>query len=270
MGYPLFFILLTLIISCNKEDSTGRISQNIDLSIETVDLFQTLSEPSDGVAMVASTASNFNLDGRENVTYIRTGRNEVSILNDYSSILFDEDFSLSLDGNSNTFEPDVKYEKTYGKSCTVSIQNSPSDILNNEYKLEINLGYNPKLISLQNDNLHEGLNNGKINRWNKDIENTYGVFIIVSYDVSMNNEEFVSDHPYSSIDFEHVNDIGSYTFDVSDFPLIPEGSIVSIEVIRGNAKLITVEPTSNAASEQENDLKFVVYSKVSGLARFGQ
>lgn len=72
--------------------------------------------------------------------------------------------------------------------------------------------------------------------WNADANNELGVYIIVQY-TAFENPALSKTYPDKLANYINIEDTGSYTFDVGDFPDIPDTALVLLRIVRGVVEL---------------------------------
>lgn len=260
-SFLLFAITVTL-FGCEKNAEDIIRSANNQL-----DLIELFTAETDGTILVINSKNDLtNSPASSSKTYIRTANNANSTLSTHPQISFNQDIDLALRGETgmNAFPPDTNYERLFGRELA-AVFSSPDN--SREAEVLLQLGYVPSVLnptlsptsSTGIPELHEGFNL----TWNGDAANASGVYILIDY-LPAENPELSSTHQAKLLNYINVPDNGTYVLRKSDFPEIPGGSVVTLQMIRGNGKIHQMENNGGNG----DDLAIVVYSKVSGYCTF--
>jgi hypothetical protein len=239
--------------SCQKE---------IDISREILDEYAYLAKFDElrktkvngGFLRVQNYHANFAANPSDIVT---------SITSHISEELFDKVDIIGLNEHEITIS-DLSIKEVYkedrhdlfGREITLSTKNSVER--NGE---TYGPYYVPEIIeaNIPIENSQKVLRDGSVITWNADPLNEQGVLIIVDY---ANTENNVRER---QVEIEVVPDNGSYTFMRSDFPLIPEKSLVILRVIRGVYDFIDFD---NFSGTHEEDFLFIMNTETAGYVKY--
>lgn len=162
-------------------------------------------------------------------TFARIGGGENSIFSPGSRLTINNSNSITLSEDLSIIRDNPSLWNAFGRQLSFTISDEHSD------STRFNTMYLPKFLEPNFHNLPiNGLDSYPI-KWNGDVQNTKGVYIIVQYDPA-NNPSLSDLSPGSITEYKHfASDDGSYKYNNSDFPNIPPGALVNITLIRGIA-----------------------------------
>lgn len=223
MVLSLFIGIGILLIGCSKKDLITAISfEHRDL----MEIYLDLADPElDASISLTNYQANFGRSDSDIMNTMTVSCLEGRGLCNYEKLfLNDVDFRFSS-GRIN-YQDEYDFASFFGQELSVRLDN----IGERDEATTLNL-YLPQILhlSLQDDTF---LGQGYTITWNADVLNEEGVYIIVMYH-PIENSNLVEDHPDKRTNYITVEDNGSYTFDPADFPEIPEGSLVTLKVLRG-------------------------------------
>ncbi|KGE88867.1 hypothetical protein [Phaeodactylibacter xiamenensis] len=248
------FVLFTLALlgfGCTKDSlSLSKLKETLTL----IDIYRAVTNESlDASLTIDNYQANFGFSEEDRVTLVSTACVPGKDICKYSSIAVD-DLQLKFEEGTNRYPHDPIYNDLFGKTVSVSLLEGEGVIGRNGILTQL---YIPHALEVDINEVPQ-LSNSFVLNWNADQMNELGVYIIVQY-AAVENPNFVDDFPEEIVNYIQTEDDGSYVFQVNDFPDIPEGSLVTLKIIRGAFEL---------AEEGEDLIRVFALSHVTGYARF--
>lgn len=250
------FIILILIFclanftSCVKEfDPLKPVFQTKKL----IDIYQDLTDPDlDGSIALINYQANFNMGVSDEVSYLNIScipDREIS-KNDFVQ-LNQEKFEIS--SGSTNYSEGYEVKSYFGDTLTIGFSKELNIRRDQTYNI-----YIPEPLEVDLSDLRY-LGKGYPISWNADERNAEGVYIVIIYR-PIENPDFEEIEPDRKIEYINVPDDGAYIFDPADFPTIPEGSLITLNIARG-AYVIEGTP-------REERLRIIGMSNVTGYIKF--
>lgn len=250
---PLYVItiLSLLILGCSKEKlSVSDLKSKMSL----IDIYRSVTNESiDASITITNYQANFGRSDKDKVTHITTACVSGKEICEYDRVAIN-DVELLFGEGRKTHQDNSAFRAIFGKEAIIRlIEDEDLDGRDGE---DIEM-YIPQPLELSINEVPNLSESFSLN-WNADENNELGVYVIVQY-TAFENPALSETHPDKLVNYINIEDTGSYTFSVDDFPSIPEDALVTLKILRGAFEL----------SEDGNDLiRVFAISHVTGYAYF--
>lgn len=252
--YLLFLFVLIILFSwsCKKEKT---ILTEARTTISLLDVYYNLvANPEiDATFSIHNYQANFGYRPEDEVNNIAVSCVTGKSICDYEHIDLNGTLFQISDGY-NEYPNNINYKSFFGQNASFRLTDSSKPDLRNG---ELSQIYIPAALDISITEV-PSLSDGYQIVWNEDVQNVSGVFIVVEY-YPFENPNFSEDYPDEIIHYINIEDDGSYSFNVSDFPGIPTNAIVTLKILRGAFDL---------GESEEDAIRIFALSHVTGYARF--
>ncbi|MEZ4985838.1 MAG: hypothetical protein R2795_12530 [Saprospiraceae bacterium] len=213
------------------------MSNNIDL----FQAYKDFSNPDiDASIALYNYQANFGLLGDSDiVNYMSLACSKQASICQYTEIHVN-DFVIDFDGKRKIIKDEIDVSQLFGRNVRVKMQDHTDATKTETNEVEV---YIPEIIHVTlQDNTRLG--QGYQISWNADPLNEKGVFLLLLYH-PLENNTLAPQYKDPITNYLEVEDTGSYTFSKTDFPEIPDNSLITLKVMRGNFDVAEIDITSS-------------------------